>query len=725
MNLDMAVFQQIFFDEAADLLETFEDHLLRLESAPVDPELLNTIFRCAHSIKGGSATFGLQDIAHFTHGLETLLDLVRNGKVQVDASILQLLLASLDHLKDLLASARGESDSAPNSDTLSFQIEEAIANTGHVEESWNEAELREEIAQMLAAAEAEPATSKQSLPQPATVYKHEYKLLFTPGPDVLRQGANLIVLFTRLHEAGEVIDKRCDTSKLPSLESLDPETSYLSWTVNFRSNWERERVLDIFEFVLDSGETILSEMPDAGFTLEYPADTSDDGPCAVDSPSEFMHDAHDAILQSPPIPDTDPVGASTPGPPIQPHPLRSRATDKTDAQTLRVSTDKVDKLIDLVGELVISQSMLNEVIQDFSMAKLSRLREAVAEMERASRELQERVMAVRMLPIKTAFGRFPRLVHDLSVACGKKVELKTTGEETELDKSVIEGIADPITHLVRNSVDHGIETPEERRAAGKLETGVVSLHAFQEGGGIIIEVSDDGRGLNRERILAKAYERGLLSESEPVPSDETLYNFIFDPGFSTAATVTDVSGRGVGMDIVRQSVQVLGGTISIGSIPGKGTRFRIRLPLTMAILEGLSISVGEEVYILPLTSIVESIRPRPDDIRHIAGRVEVVMVRGETLPVLRLYQVFGAVPRFTDPARGLLVIVENDGRKVALLVDELIGQNQAVIKSLETNYHKVQGIAGATIRGDGRVALILDVPGLIKEACGRQNSLAA
>ena len=334
-------------------------------------------------------------------------------------------------------------------------------------------------------------------------------------------------------------------------------------------------------------------------------------------------------------------------------------------------------------------------------------------------------MAVRMLPIKNAFGRFPRLVHDLSVACGKKVELKTTGEDTELDKTVIEGIADPITHLVRNSVDHGMETPDERRAAGKPETGVVSLNAFHEGGSIVIEVTDDGRGLNRDRILRKAYERGLLSEAEPVPSDEALYNFIFHPGFSTAATVTDVSGRGVGMDIVRQSVQGLGGTITLSSTPGKGTRFRIRLPLTMAILEGLSLSVGEEVYILPLTSIVESIRPQPDDVRQIAGRMEVVMVRDETLPVLRLYQVFGAEPRFTDPASGLLVIVENDGHKVALLVDELIGQNQAVIKSLETNYHKVEGVAGATIMGDGRVALILDVPGLIKEAYDKSRASAA
>jgi len=381
-----------------------------------------------------------------------------------------------------------------------------------------------------------------------------------------------------------------------------------------------------------------------------------------------------------------------------------------------VATDKIDKLINLVGELVINQSMLNECVHNFTMAKLPRLREAVAEMERASRELQERVMAVRMLPIKHAFGRFPRLVHDLSVACGKKIELKTTGEETELDKSVIEAIADPLTHLIRNSIDHGLEPPEERRAAGKSETGTVLLSASHEGGSIMIEISDDGRGLNRDRILSKAIERGLISESDPTPSDDVIYNLIFHPGFSTAAQVTDLSGRGVGMDIVKQSIQGLGGTVSLTSKPGSGTQFRIRLPLTLAILEGLSLSVGEETYIIPLTSIIESIRPKERDVRLVAGRSEVAIVREEMIPLLRLYQIFGVQPFVTNVTEGLLVIVEYEGIKVALMVDALIGQSQVVIKSLEANYGKVTGIAGATILGDGRVALIVDVHGLIERA---------
>ena len=757
MNIDMAAFQQTFFEETEDMLAELERLLLRLEEAPEDKELLNTIFRCAHSIKGGSATFGFAEVARFTHSLETLLDLLRNGQAQVNTQIAQLLLEALDQLKALLAVARGEESAAPDSDPLIFQIEEMIALTGYQEEVWDEDDLRAEIAQIVAAREGIPTAL--SVPLPAVSAARGYKLRFVPGPDVLRQGADPSLLLKRLAEAASEISVRCDASRLPPLETLDPETCYLGWEVDFRSEWDSARLLDLFEFVMDSSEVSLEETgpilvnapeissgsrqnPPAGAGIgeTVPAQQETQAEAGADetvsSQSASAERLKPALVLSSAsggaevAPNSGDVTEAKPASPPTEAASRQAATagvsaNKGETHTLRVATDKVDKLINLVGELVINQSMLNEVVQNFSMDKLSRLREAVAEMERASRELQERVMAVRMLPIKNAFGRFPRLVHDLSVACGKKVELKTSGEETELDKTVIEGIADPITHLVRNSVDHGMETPEERRAAGKPETGVVALHAFHEGGSIIIEVSDDGRGLNRERILRKAYERGLLSESDPVPSDETLYNFIFHPGFSTAATVTDVSGRGVGMDIVRQSVQGLGGTIVLTSTPGKGTRFRVRLPLTMAILEGLSLLVGGEVYILPLTSIVESIRPKSNDVRHIAGQSEVVVVRDETLPVLRLYEVFGASPRYTNPSEGLLVIVENDGHKVALFVDELIGQSQAVIKSLETNYRKVDGIAGATIMGDGRVALILDVPGLIKQAYGASYAVAA
>ncbi|HLK56843.1 MAG TPA: chemotaxis protein CheA [Chthonomonadaceae bacterium] len=698
MNFDMAIFHQTFFEEAADLLADLEGQLLRLEETPNDTEVLNTIFRCAHSIKGGSATFGFTDIAHFTHGLETLLDMLRNGKAHVDGTLIQILLESQDQLKALLAVARGEQGNAPDSSQLEARIQAAIAAASAPNRPQADANRQ---------ADNHPAQEETS---ETALSVRAWRLRLVPGPDTLRQGADPALLLSQLASECNTLKVQCDTSHLPSLAEMDAETCYLAWDAEFETELDAEQILDIFEFIADESEIVLTEQPKASLpqaARETPAKREAD----FVAPAED----HEAELAEP---------IAGPAPRMAPADPAAASAAKAETHTLRVSTDKVDKLINLVGELVINQSMLNEVVQDFTMAKLPRLIEAVAEMERASRELQERVMAVRMLPIKHAFGRFPRLVRDLASAGGKRIELKTTGEETELDKTVIEAVADPLTHLVRNSADHGLETPEARRKAGKPEVGTIALNAFHEGGNIVIEISDDGRGLDRDRIYAKALERGLLSESDPVPSDEALYNYIFHPGFSTAAKVTDLSGRGVGMDIVRQAVQALGGSISLSSTPGLGTRFRIRLPLTMAILEGLSLSVGGEVYILPLTSIVESIRPKTGDVRLIAGQMEVAQVRGEILPILRLYQVFGAEPILTDPTQALLVIVENDGRKVALLVDELIGQSQVVIKSLETNYRKVDAIAGATILGDGRVALIVDVPGLVRGILSGSNSFS-
>ncbi len=682
MNLDMTIFHQAFFEEAADLLAELETQLLRLEEAPNDSELLNTIFRCAHSIKGGSATFGFTDIAHFTHGLETLLDRLRNGQAHVSSELTQLLLESLDQLKSLLAVARGEAASAPNSDPLIARIDAAIADSEG----------------------QKPTIASPPVEQVVPDEVQRYVFRFVPNRDVLRQGSDPILMLRNLFEMVDEINVRCDTSNIPALTNFDPEACYVSWEVEFTSQHPMSELLEPFEFVSDDCEVSLTAV--AGY---WQGDAAQQVACEVASVAQaVVTDVAAAAIVTSPAPEPTVTAAA-----------------KMETHTLRVSTDKIDKLINLVGELVINQSMLNEVVQHFEISSLPRLLEAVAAMERASRELQERVMAVRMLPIKHAFGRFPRLVRDLAATCHKKIDLKTTGEETELDKSVIEMIADPLTHLVRNSIDHGLETPEERVACGKPEVGVVSLNAFHEGGNIVVEVSDDGRGLDKDRIYRKAVDRGLISESDPMPPDDVLHNYIFHPGFSTAAKVTDLSGRGVGMDIVKQAVQGLGGAISLSSTPGQGSRFRIRLPLTMAILEGLSLRVGDEVYILPLTSIIESIRPKQGDVRVVAGQTEVALVRGDVLPILRLYQFFGVEPIVSEPTRGLLVIVENDGRKIALLVDELIGQSQVVIKSLESNYRKVDGIAGATILGDGRVALIIDVPGLYRNVMPAQAIMTA
>jgi two-component system chemotaxis sensor kinase CheA len=377
-----------------------------------------------------------------------------------------------------------------------------------------------------------------------------------------------------------------------------------------------------------------------------------------------------------------------------------------------VATDKVDRLVNLVGELIITQSMIAQTLDNFDPQSLPRLREAVAQMDRHSRDLQERVMAVRMLPIKTVFGRFSRVVRDLAQSLGKRVQFETEGEETELDKTVIERISDPLTHLVRNAVDHGIESPADRVARGKPEAGHLTLAAYQQGGNIFIEIREDGQGLDRDRILAKALELGLVTPGESL-TDEQIHALIFRPGFSTAREVTGVSGRGVGMDVVRRNVEALGGAIAIHSVRGQGTTFRIKLPLTLAILEGQLLRVGREVYVLPLVSITESVRPTRDMIAPVLSRAEAFIMRGEVLPLLRLHRVFQVPGAEEEPTRGLTVVVETDGRRAALLVDELLGQQQVVIKSLEVNFEKIDGVSGATILGDGRVALILDVPGLV------------
>jgi two-component system chemotaxis sensor kinase CheA len=460
---------------------------------------------------------------------------------------------------------------------------------------------------------------------------------------------------------------------LPDLAELDPERCYLGWNVCLATGRPIEEIRDIFAFVEDGAELRIEAEPPP------PAD-------------------------GPPRSET-PAAASAP----------ASALGASREVSIRVATSKIDKLIDLVGELVIAQSMAKEIVDNFSASRLGQLQEAVGEMDRHLRELQERVMGVRMLPIGHIFGRFPRLVRDLSMQLGKEVRLHLAGEETELDKNVVERMSDPLTHLIRNAIDHGIEASDERKRSGKPGEGSIRLSAFHQAGSVIIEVADDGRGLDTASIRRKAIERGLVAETEQI-TEAQLYELIFAPGFSTAVEVSDLSGRGVGMDVVKRNVETLNGAVSIESQPGCGITVRIKLPLTLAILDGLSLKVGSETYILPLVSIIESIRPRAEQLNIVAGRGEVMVVRSEPLPLLRLHRLFGVATEMADPCRGLTVIVEHSGQRFALLVDELLGQQQVVVKSLEANYHKVEGVLGATILGNGRAALILDVAGLAQLA---------
>ncbi len=653
MSLDLT---QAFFEEAGELLSDFEASLLHLEKSPSDLELLNRIFRCAHTLKGNSSMLGFDAVAHFTHALEDLLDQLRKGELPLTPAVVNTLLASADVVKGLIVEARGvvTGDAGQRDEVL--QTIQAL--------------VRGELLPAIQPERQTPlslnASEKQTL----------YEIHFAPRGDIFHRGLDPIQCLRSLSRLGELVQVSADTRALPTLEEMDPEKSYLAWKIWLLSGFSRKEVEAVFDFVGDPGAVTIDAQP------------MDDG-----GAEEKAEPSQAANLG---------FGGET----------REVKREALESGSIRVSIDKVDKLINLVGELVIVQSMISQAVNNFSVDGLYRLQEAVSDMERNTRELQERVMAVRMLPIGNIFKRFPRLVRDLAATFNKKVSLQIIGEETELDKGMIEHIGDPLTHLIRNAVDHGIDTPEERLQAGKPEQGVIRLRAFHQGGNVIIEIADDGRGLDSERIKQKAVEQRLITARDNL-TEEQVHALIFHPGFSTAATISDISGRGVGMDVVRKNVEALKGSVSIASERGRGATFRIRLPLTLAILDGLSLQVGEQIYIIPLVSIVESVRPFRESVQTVLGQGEVVEVRGEFLSLLRLHRLFKTRARATDPSQGLVVIVESEGQKAALLVDELLGQQQVVIKSLEANFQKVEGVSGATIMGDGRVALILDVPGLV------------
>lgn len=655
MQIDIRRFHAAFFDEAAEHLATMEQGLLSLERSPDDPELLHSIFRAAHSIKGASGTFGFSDIAGFTHCLESLLDGMRDGQITATSELVQLLLSSADTLGALI-------DVAKNGGAVPPELEEMIRR------------LEGAMGQRAAIAEGpSPRT-----PCCESCSGREYRILFTPGPDLLRHGMDPLLLLRDLAQLGEVLEVQVDASRLPDLQSIVPDECYFGWTVRMRSEKSAAELQGVFIFVEESSRISIETLP-----ADAPVDAA---------PSEEQ-----------------PVGQKTREPAGAARPKSAECT------SIRVSVEKVDELINLVGELVIAQSMVNQVVSRIPSDAMGALQESLAAMNRSTRDLQERVMSVRMVPLASVFRRFPRLVHDLAGSLGKRVAIEIVGEDTELDKQMIEQIGDPLTHLVRNAVDHGIESPQQRIEEGKAAEGKLTLRAYQEGGNVVIAISDDGRGLDRARIRAKAISQGLVRADEPL-NDEQIDALIFAPGFSTAVRVTDVSGRGVGMDVVKRNIEALNGSVAIESQPGQGSTFRIRLPLTLAILDGLAVSLHEEIYILPLLAVIESFQPRPSDVKTVAGKGELVLVRGRTVPLVRLHQIFQVPARATNPADGLIVLVENRGKKVGLLVDDLLGQMQVVMKNLEANYQRVEGISGATILGDGQVAFILDVPGLSRLA---------
>ncbi|MFG6465544.1 chemotaxis protein CheA [Roseateles sp. BYS87W] len=700
-GIDLSQFYQVFFEEAGENLDNMEQLLLNVNVEAADDEELNAIFRCAHSIKGGAATFGFSDVAELTHQMETLLDKLRRHELQPTAPMVDVLLQSGDALRAQLGRHQGSGADPVDTTELLFNIKSFVEG-GSAPAPAAPAAAPAPKAQ---AATPAPAPAAAAAAPGAGARLLELQVGPLPDPSI---ADNLVELFKEITDLGTI-------EPLDAGQSSDGMRRFKVLTSSTDND-----LLDLFTFHVAREQVKLTTLgPGFGFYDGAPgappaeAPSADPGYGFFDDAPGVPSGAAEPVAAAPA--EVKPAAAIVPARPTPPAKTEAKpAGGGLDQTTLRVSIEKVDQLINLVGELVITQAMLAQNSRELDPAIYQQLTSGLADLERNTRDLQESVMSIRMIPMSTVFNRFPRMLRDLAAKLGKKVELVTQGEATELDKSLVEKITDPLTHLVRNSCDHGIEMPADRIAKGKPEQGTITLVASHQGGSIVIEVRDDGRGLNREKLIKKAREKGI--DAPDTMTDAECWNLIFAPGFSTAEQVTDVSGRGVGMDVVKKNITSLGGTVEIDSAEGYGMKVSVRLPLTLAIMDGMSVGVGDECYILPLSSVVESFQVQSDTIKTVAGSGRVVEVRDEYMPVIELEKVFD-VPRFDfEHVSSIMVVVEAEGGRVALLVDELLGQQQVVVKNLEANYRKVNDVSGATIMGDGRVALILDVGSLVRRS---------
>ena len=695
-GIDLSQFFQVFFEEAGENLQTMEQMLLELDVTAADDEELNAIFRCAHSVKGGAATFGFNDVALLTHQMEALLDKLRRHELSPTTQMVDVLLSAGDALRALLARHQGTGQAVPDTTDLLATIKSLCAGSA-VDNA-----ARQAGTPAFALAAAAPA------PQDDTTRVLELTV-GALADDSLAD--SLVELFKEIDGLGQI-------EPLDAGRGADGMRRFKITTTSSDSD-----LLDLFTFHVPRESVQLAPLGlGYGFHDGAPGAPPDALAANAETGYGFFDNAPGApggaaaranVASSSASASAESGAATQVTRPAAPR-AEAKASAAPESATLRVSVEKVDQLINLVGELVITQAMLAQNSLGLDAALHQQLSAGLANLERNTRDLQEAVMSIRMIPMSMVFNRFPRMLRDLAAKLDKKVELVTLGESTELDKGMVEKITDPLTHLVRNSCDHGIELPAERAARGKPETGTLTLVASHQGGSIVIEVRDDGRGLNRAKLISKAREKGI--DAPDSMTDNEVWNLIFAPGFSTADVVTDVSGRGVGMDVVKKNITALGGTVDIDSAEGYGMSVKVRLPLTLAIMDGMSVGVGEEVYILPLGSVVESFQVKDGMVKTIGGTGRVVEVRDEYMPVIDLEKVF-EVPRFDfENVSNIMVVVEAEGGRVALLVDELLGQQQVVVKNLEANYRKVPDVSGATIMGDGRVALILDIGTLVRRS---------
>ena len=674
MTIDLAQFLPSFLEESYEGIEVMESGLLNLQ--PGDLDAINAIFRAAHSIKGGAGTFGFDQVTKFTHLVETLLDEMRDGRRDISQSDIEILLESVDCIRLLIDA---DKEQVTCTDPKITETSQLLTDTLN---------------------EASPADPSE---EPEAIANDEvsWQIEFIPEHHLVKTGNDPIFLFNALNELGKT-SIVCHNELVPDLHDIDAQELYLYWSITLVTSASEAEIREIFEWVEDECQLTINKLP---------PESNEQNPIAEQEPAEVAEPVQSSVKQASSEEAVTPTTVTT----VKETKVEKVAKSKPDAGSIRVGVDKVDSLINLVGELVITQSMLSELGNDFELAKIERLTSGLEQLLQNTKELQESVMRIRMLPISFAFNRFPRLIHDLSKKTGKDIELIIKGEQTELDKTVMEQIGDPLVHLVRNAVDHGIEPAEQRIANGKDAKGTIYLDAYHQGGNIVIEIRDDGGGIDRQAVFDKALEKGLVDENSSL-TDSQVFDLIFEPGFSTAKTLSDISGRGVGMDVVKRNIQSLGGRIQVQSEPNKGSTFKVHLPLTLAILDGQLVKVGSETYIIPLISIVESLQAKSKLINRVSGDMVLYRLREDNVPVLPIYQLFNLTAENTEVDNSLLVVVESDGQKVGLMVDDLLAQQQVVIKSLVDNYQQVEGISGATILGDGSVAMILDIPGMIAMA---------
>lgn len=685
---------EIFHNEAKELLENIESELVQLEEF-YSKETVNSLFRYFHTLKGSSGIAGLVEVSEFTHEIETLLDKFRNDEVGVTSELIDAILGSIDLIKIMIFS--------PESVSIDFEDKKNIL-----------------IATINSASGEASSHSPVSIETSDSSRFSFYRIKIKFREDIFEFGIDPLMILEDIVEIGELLEFKVDRSALPSLEKMDPQKCYLSWFIVVKTKEHVQKLDEIFLFVRDDNTIEVTDV-----SSQYQEDLSENvhedkklgeilikkGLITEDELMSVLNtkapnqQLGKALVKSKLVTEADIQNALG---------LQVEVRKKIESATIRVETNKLDNLLNLLGEIVIGQSSISRFVEELDDDKAYAMKNSLYALNRSTRQFQEQIMQMRMIPIGPTFSQFKRFVRDTARQNGKEIKLVTRGNETELDKTVVEEITDPLKHMIRNAIDHGIESTEERMKCGKVSSGTITLNAYHQEGSIFIEVSDDGKGLDAQRIREVAVDKGVVAKDKELTIDET-YSLIFKPGFSTSQAVGDLSGRGVGMDVVKSNIDSLRGAVKIISRQGEGTTFRVKLPLTLAIIDGMLIRVGSHVYIIPLLSIIESIQPTREDVKTIKGQGEVVMVRNEYVPLLRLHDYFDLEPVYQNPWEALLVIVESNGEKLAVMIDDLIGQQQIVIKSLDSYITSNKSVSGAAILGDGDVALILDIHGLLTD----------